>query len=73
MKLINYEKATIEDMRRLYKSGYITEIIFDADNKTISLNENEYLLIEEAFSKIIEGAQSVANAVMEFTKKWLIL
>lgn len=69
MKPISYEKVTIENMQKLYKSGYITEIIFDADNRTISLNENEYLVIEEALSKIIEVAQSVVNVVIEFAKK----
>lgn len=33
MKEIDYEKVTIENAQNLIKTGYVTEIICDADNK----------------------------------------
>lgn len=69
MKKINYENATIADIQSLYKTGFITEITFDADSKTISLKEDEYLAIEEAFNKIKKSVQAVADAIIELGKK----
>lgn len=69
MKQINYENVTIADIQRLYKTGYITEIIFDADNKKISIKEDEYLKIESAFNQLIESMKPVVDAIVEVGKK----
>lgn len=70
MKQINYEDVTIADIQTLYKTGYITEITFDADSKTISLKNDEYLAIKEVFDNLINAVQKVAEAVCEVGKKW---
>lgn len=69
MKQINYEDVTIADIQTLYKTGYITEITFDADSKTISLKNDEYLAIKEVFDNLINAVQKVAEAVCEVGKK----
>lgn len=69
MKQINYENVTIADIQRLYKTGYITEIIFDADNKKISIKEDEYLKIVSAFNQLIESMKPVVDAIVEVGKK----
>lgn len=42
---------------------------FDADSKTISLKDDEYLTIKEVFDKLINAVQKVAEAVCEVGKK----
>lgn len=69
MKQINYEDVTIADIQTLYKTGYITEITFDADSKTISLKNDEYLAIKEVFDNLINAVQKVAEVVCEVGKK----
>lgn len=69
MKQINYEDVTIADIQSLYNTGYITEITFDADSKTVSLKNDEYLEIKEVFDKLINAVQKVAKAVCEVGKK----
>lgn len=69
MKQINYENVTIADMQSLYKTGYITEITFDADNKKISIKEDEYLKIESVFNQLIESMKTVVDAIVEVGKK----
>lgn len=69
MKQINYEDVTIADIQSLYNTGYITEINFDADSKTVSLKNDEYLAIKEVFDKLINAVQKVAEAVCEVGKK----
>lgn len=69
MKQNNYEDVTISDIQTLYKTGYITEITFDADSKTISLKNDECLAIKEVFDKLINTVQKVAEAVCEVGKK----
>ena len=69
MKQNNYEDVTISDIQTLYKTGYITEITFDADSKTISLKNDECLAVKEVFDKLINAVQKVAEAVCEVGKK----
>lgn len=69
MKQNNYEDVTISDIQTLYKTGYITEITFDADSKTISLKNDECLAIKEVFDKLINAVHKVAEAVCEVGKK----
>lgn len=71
MKTINYEQATIENIQALYKTGRISEIIFDGDNKKIGIKEDEYLVIEETFNQLINAAETVADAVCEVAKKMI--
>lgn len=69
MKQINYEDITIEMVQALYKTNYITEIIFDADSKTANIKEDEYLVLEEALNKVIKSVQLMADAICEMGKK----
>lgn len=69
MKRINYENITIEMVQALYKTNDITEIIFDADSKTVNIKETEYLVLEEALNKVIKSVQLMADAICEVGKK----
>lgn len=69
MKQINYEDITIEMVQALYKTNYITEIIFDADSKTANIKEDEYLVLEEALNKVVKSVQLMADAICEMVKK----
>lgn len=69
MKQINYEDITIEMVQALYKTNYITEIIFDADSKTANIKEDEYLVLKEALNKVVKSVQLMADAICEMGKK----
>lgn len=69
MKKLKYEEFTIENAENMIKTGYITEIICDGDNKTISISEEEYLELEKVFEKLIESLQPVIEAICEVGKK----
>ncbi len=56
---INYENITIENIQNAIKTGYITEIVCNADSKTLNLE------ILEVFKRTM---QSVANVVLELSK-----
>lgn len=71
MKQNNYENVTIENIQNLYKTGYITEITFDADNKKIRIKEDEYLKIESVFNQLIESMKPVVDAIVEVGKKMI--
>lgn len=69
MQKINYENVTIENAQNSIKISYITEITFDADSKTISLKEDEYLAIKAVFDNLINAVQGVVEAICEVGKK----
>ncbi len=57
MKKYKYEDITIEQAEKIVGTGYITELICDADNKTININENEYLKVEEIIKETINNVK----------------
>lgn len=69
MKEIDYEKVTIENEQNLIKTGYVTEIICDADNKKIKIKEAEYIEIEKAFKKLEETVKVMVDVICELCKK----
>lgn len=69
MKEIDYEKVTIENAQNLIKTGYVTEIICDADNKKIKIKEAEYIEIEKAFKKLEETVKVMVDVICESCKK----
>lgn len=69
MKQVNYEDITIEMVQALYKTNYITEIIFDADSKTANIKDDEYLVLEEALNRVVKSVQLMADAICEMGKK----
>ena len=69
MKKINYENVKIENIQNLYKTGYVKEIIFDADNKEIRLSESDLLVIENAINKLVESIKPLVESVYNFARK----
>ncbi|MDY2734649.1 hypothetical protein [Intestinibacter sp.] len=69
MKQVNYEDVTIEMVQALYKTNYITEIIFNADSKTVNIKEDEYLILEEALNKVVKSVQLMVDAICEMGRK----
>lgn len=66
MKSFEYKNITIENIQNIIKFGYITEVIFDADNKEIIISDEEYALMEKAIQQTIKDViEPVADA---FTK-----
>lgn len=69
MRKCDYKNITLEKIQFLIKTGYITEIICDADNKTISILEEEYIEAEKAIKeKITEIIKPVAEAFCDAMK-----
>lgn len=64
MKKCKYENITIEQAERMIGTGYITELICDADNKTISINEEEYLKVEEVIKETINEVKRTLEPVI---------
>ncbi len=59
MKKYKYENITIEQAERIVRTGYITELICDADSKTVNINEDEYLKVEEAIKETINNVKNI--------------
>lgn len=64
MKKCKYENITIEQAERIIGTGYITELICDADNKTININEDEYLKVEEVIKETISDVKRTLEPVI---------
>lgn len=69
MKTIEYEKITIENIENLIKSNYITEVVCDADKKTININENELRNIEQLFKEIVDKLKPIIDATCEICQR----
>ena len=64
MKSFEYKNITIENIQNIIKFGYITEVIFDADNKEIIISDEEYALMEKAIQQTIKDViEPVADAL----------
>ena len=57
MKSIKYENITIGDIENIIKTGYVTEIFFDGDNKTANIKE------------LADSLKPVIEAICEIGKK----
>ena len=70
MKEVKYENFLISEAEFLIKSGYVTEIICDADSKTIKISEEELetaaIDVKERMKRMIDP---VADSIIEFGKK----
>ena len=55
------------------KTGYVTEIFFDGDNKTANIKEAEYIEIEKAFKRLADSLKPAIEAICEIGKKCVIL
>lgn len=64
MKKYKYEDITIEQAEKIVGTGYITELICDADNKTININEDEYLKVEEIIKETINNVKRTLEPVI---------
>lgn len=47
----------------LYKTNYIKEIVFDADNKKVKIKEDEYLEFIQAFENVSKEVKLVQDAL----------
>lgn len=65
---INYENVTIKDIQDAIETGHITEIVCDADNKTLHIKKTEYLEILEAFERLKNSIQTVSNGLWKLSK-----
>ena len=70
MKEVKYENFLISQAEFLVKAGYVTEIICDADSKTIKISEEELeaaaIDVKEKTKRIVDP---VADSIIEFGKK----
>ena len=70
MKEVKYENFLISEAEFLIKAGYVTEIICDADSKTIKISEEELetaaIDVKERMKRMIDP---VADSIIEFGKK----
>lgn len=69
MKQIEYEKISIENIENLIKSKYITEVICDADTRTINISEDEFLVLEDAFKEIETKIKVMMNSFSNMFSK----
>ena len=65
MKKCKYENITIEQAERIIGTGYITGLICDADSKTININEEEYLKVEEVIKETINDVKRTLEPVIK--------
>ncbi len=64
MKKCKYENITIEQAERIIGTSYITELICDADSKTININEEEYLKVEAIIKETINDVKKTLEPVI---------
>ena len=64
MKKCKYENITIEQAERIIGTGYITELICDADSKTININEEEYLKVEAVIKETLNDVKRTLEPVI---------
>lgn len=65
LRTISYEEATIEQVQLLMKKEIFTEIIFDGDNKTIGVSEEEAKEAEKRISEIYEDIMKFITPIAE--------
>ncbi len=65
MKKCKYENITIEQAERIIGTGYITELICDADSRTVNINEDEYLKVEEIIKETISDVKRTLEPVIK--------
>lgn len=69
MKKCKYENITIKQAESIMETGYITELICDADNKTININEDEYLKVEEIIKETLNNVKNTLEPVIDSLSK----
>lgn len=72
LRTISYEEATIEQMQLLIKKGIFTEIIFDGDNKTIGVSEEEAKEAEKKITEICDDIMRIITPTIEKITEALI-
>ncbi len=63
-RVYSYENITIEQAERIIGTSYITELICDADSKTININEEEYLKVEAIIKETINDVKRTLEPVI---------
>ncbi len=64
MKSFEYKDCTIQEIYMLYKTNYIKEIVFDADNKKVKIKENEYSELMQALEHVSKSVKLAQDAVL---------
>lgn len=71
IKQMNYESVTIENIENAVKTGYITGIECDGDNKALIVSTDECKRIEEAFNELRKSIENVVSTISEtFRNVW---
>lgn len=68
IKEMKYQSVTIKDVENAIKTGYITELACDGDNKALIIREDECKRIEEVFKNLKESVETIVNAISETFK-----
>lgn len=69
MRKIDYKNVTIADVQSLYNTGYINEIVFDADNRSVVIKKDEYLKLENVFNEVINSIKPAIEAMVLLVKR----
>lgn len=69
MREVKYENITIEQAEKIMEIKFITELVCDGDNKTIRINEDEYLKAEEAIKEVVKGVINALEPVIDGVTK----
>ena len=71
IKQMNYDSVTIENIENAIKTGYITGLECDGDNKTLIVSKDECKRIEEAFKELQESVEITVRTISEtFKNMW---
>ncbi len=63
IKQMNYDSVTIENIENAVKTGYITGIECDGDNKALIVSTDECKRIEEAFKQIADTVYVICEEI----------
>lgn len=70
IKQMNYDSVTIENIENAIKTGYITGLECDGDNKTLIIDEEEIQKIKEVFENVKKSVEAVATAICNLGKQF---
>ena len=60
---MNYENVTIENIENVIKTGYITGLECDGDNKILVIEKTEIKKIEEVFTQLADSFLKAFEAI----------
>ena len=66
---VDYKDVTIENVQSLYNTRYINEIVFDANNRSVVVNEDGYLKLENVFKELVNSIKHAIEAIALLGKR----